>query len=158
MAGNAGLGRPKGSRNRFTADLLARMSEGRTPLDFASSLMHTQDAPIQYRLQAAKLTIPYVHTRPAPISEPVELELPEVETLEGLRQAVSAVLQAVASGAISAEVGRDIGQLLDVQRKSLQGDPGQERRTAEEAICDDSDREAAARTNGKGHSRCSQEL
>ena len=45
MSGNAGLGRPKGSRNRFTADLLARMTEGRTPVDFALCIMHTKRRP-----------------------------------------------------------------------------------------------------------------
>lgn len=120
MPGNAGLGRPKGSRNRFTADLLARMTEGRTPVDFALCVMHTQTAPIQIRLQAAKLALPYVHTRPAPVSEPVELELPAVDTLEGVSKAVAAVLHAVTSAAISAEVGRDLVAILDVQRKGLE--------------------------------------
>ena len=50
----------------------------------------------------------------------MELELPAVDTLEGVSKAVAAVLHAVTSGAISAEIGRDLVAILDVQRKSLE--------------------------------------
>jgi hypothetical protein len=120
MAGNAGLGRPKGSRNKATQELMALVAQGESPIAYAVGVMRNTHFNVTCRLQAAKLVAAYVQPRPAPAAESVELELPEVDTATGVTRAVAEVLRAVASGEVSADAGRDLVAILDVQRKSLE--------------------------------------
>ncbi len=120
MAGNAGLGRPKGSRNKATAELMALAAEGETPVEFGLRVMRDGEATMDQRLNAARFIAPYLHTRPAPSSEPVIVELPETETVDGVTKACAAVLRAVTGGKVAANIGRDLVSILDVQRKSLE--------------------------------------
>jgi hypothetical protein len=120
MPGNAGLGRPKGSRNKCTAELLALAAEGETPVEFGLRIMRDEDATLEQRLHAARFAAPYLHTKPAPASESVTIDLPETETVDGVTKAMAAVLRAVAGGKVGADVGRDLVSILDVQRKSLE--------------------------------------
>ena len=120
MAGNAGLGRPKGSRNKRTEELLALAGEGESPVEFGLRIMRDQDANLEQRLFAARFIAPYLHSRPATAAETVVVELPETETVDGVTKSMAAVLRAVAGGKLVSGVGRDIVSILDAQRRSLE--------------------------------------
>ena len=98
MAGTAGLGRPKGSRNRRTNDALALAGEGDTPVEFGLRVMRDEAQPIDVRLHGARIAAPYIHPKPFPLAEMVEIELPDTSTPEGVKAASAEVLQAVAQG------------------------------------------------------------
>jgi hypothetical protein len=120
MAGNAGMGRPKGSLNKRTAEMLALSADGESPVEFGIRIMRDEDASVEQRLQAARLIAPYLHSKPAATVQPVVVELPEVETVEGVTKACAAVLRAVAGGRLASTMGRDLVSILDVQRRSLE--------------------------------------
>jgi len=66
MSGNAGRGRPPGSRNKLTADTLALVSDGRTPVAFALEIMNDESKSMDLRLNAARIAAPYLHSKPQP--------------------------------------------------------------------------------------------
>jgi hypothetical protein len=118
MSGNAGMGRPKGSRNKWTEELLALAADGETPVEFGLRIMRDEKATLEQRLQAARFSAPFLHPRPPP-AEGAAFELPETDTVEGIARAAAAVLRAVADGRISATDGRHLVDVLDFQRLSL---------------------------------------
>ena len=71
MPEHAEKGRPNGSRNKSTAELLAAASEGETPVEFGLRIMRDAGASMEQRLHAARLAAPYLYARPAPAAEPV---------------------------------------------------------------------------------------
>ena len=119
MTGNAGVGRPKGSRNKWTTELLALAADGETPVEFGLRIMRDDKATVEQRLQAARFAAPFLHPRPPPPSEDAAFELPATDTLEGIAEAAGAILRAVADGRISALDGRHVADLLEFQRRSL---------------------------------------
>ena len=76
MAGNAGMGRPKGSLNKRTAALMELVEAGETPAAFGLRIMRDESQPLDVRLNAARLIAPYVHARPSPAGETVTFTLP----------------------------------------------------------------------------------
>lgn len=58
------LGRPVGSRNKRTQELLdAVMSTGITPVDYLLSVMRDTDNEQSVRVEAAKALLPYLHAK-----------------------------------------------------------------------------------------------
>ena len=113
------MGRPKGSRNKWTAELLALAADGETPVEFGLRVMRDATATLDQRLQAARFSAPFLHPRPPPPCEGVAFELPETRSAEGIAEAVAAVLRAVAEGRLTALDGRHLVEILDFQRLSL---------------------------------------
>lgn len=63
-----GAGRKKGTPNRATAELAARLAEtGETPLEFMLATMRDIDKEFHVRLDAAKSAAPYIHPKLAAI-------------------------------------------------------------------------------------------
>jgi hypothetical protein len=59
-----GAGRPKGSANKRTREIQARIeASGLSPLDYMLGVMSDQSADPAMRLDAAKAAAPYVHAR-----------------------------------------------------------------------------------------------
>jgi hypothetical protein len=139
MAGNAGMGRPKGSRNRRAAELLALAGDGETPVEFGLRIMRDEKASLEQRLQAARFAAPFLHPRPAPPPEDAGFELPETDTREGMSNAAAAVLRAVADGTINATDGIHLVGILDFKRMTVE-------RLADERRHEASRREIEART------------
>lgn len=66
--GNAGKGRPKGSRNKRTAEVIqAVKSSGMTPLEYLTSVFQDVEADEARRIDAAKAAAPYCHAKLQPI-------------------------------------------------------------------------------------------
>ena len=120
MAGSAGMGRPKGARNKRTRELLGIIGDGQSPVEFGLSIMRDDTKGLADRLHAARIVAPYVHPRPAPAGEMVTFELPEAATLQNVTVAVAAILKQVSQGKMSVTTGRDLVSMIDVQRKSIE--------------------------------------
>src|ERR687889_128108 len=108
MAGNAGKGRRKGTRNRRTQQFLALAGDGESPIEFGLSIMRDDTKDISIRLHAARMVAPYLHPRPAPAGEVITVELPEAATLQNVTEAVAAILKQVSQGKMSVTTGRDL--------------------------------------------------
>src|SRR5262245_40418873 len=83
-----GLGRPKGSRNKRTAELFARL-DARGDIDsadFLSSIVTNPNEPQEQRIQASGLLLPYRHpkmgTVPMPRYVDQPIQLPDFQSLE----------------------------------------------------------------------------
>ena len=64
-----GAGRPKGSRNRITLELVkAVQRDGLTPLEYLLKVMRDESLETSQRLEAAKLACPLVHPKIVAIS------------------------------------------------------------------------------------------
>ena len=116
-----GAGRPKGSVSRRHVDVLAgAASEGLTPVEYMLSLLRDEDAGQEQRAWAAEKAAPFIHPRPAPFSRPVEIELPDTSTIEGVNKALVAVTQAAASGKIAPSEAQSLAALIEAQRKAIE--------------------------------------
>ena len=59
-----GAGRRKGSRNKRTAELQARIrASGQDPLAFLLAVMRNPKAPLELRIDVATRALPYLHPR-----------------------------------------------------------------------------------------------
>src|SRR5262249_6045490 len=54
------------------------------------------------------------------LSMPIEIELPDTTTPEGAVKAVAVIIAAVAKGEISPVQAKDLGDLVEVQRKAIE--------------------------------------
>jgi hypothetical protein len=120
MAGNAGLGRPKGARNKLTRETLALVADGSTPVAFALEIMRDDSKCLDVRLYSAKIAAPYLHSRPQPEPRLVTFELPESISPGDLSQVHLKVLKSVAAGELSLEEGKDISAMLENQRRIIE--------------------------------------
>src|SRR5262245_24626384 len=59
-------GRKPGSVSKHIKEAEERARRGITPLDYALSVMHDENAGMPFRLDACKAAIPYLHARRAP--------------------------------------------------------------------------------------------
>lgn len=119
MQGNAGKGRPKGSRNKWTEELLALAGDGETPVEFGLRVLRDEKATLDQRLQAARFCAPFLHPRSPPPAPGVAFELPESDTPRGVAEAAAAILRAVADGRITALDGRHLVDILEFQRRTI---------------------------------------
>jgi len=84
------------------------------------SLLRDEDAGQERRAWAAEKAAPFIHPRPAPVSRPVEIELPDTSTIEGVNKALAAITQAAASGAIAPSEAQSFAALIEAQRKAIE--------------------------------------
>ena len=133
MAGNAGMGRPKGSLNKRTSALMELVEAGESPAAFGLRIMRDDTQPLDVRLNAARLIAPYVHARPSPAGETVNVTLPDASTPDGILQASGAIMKAVAEGELAVSMGKDLMDMLDSHRRGLELTVIEERLQALEA-------------------------
>jgi hypothetical protein len=81
------LGRPKGSRNKRTAELFQRL-EARgdlDPADLLSSIVSNPEEPKELRIQASSVLLPYMHPKwqstPSPRYPEDQIKIPEFTSL-----------------------------------------------------------------------------
>src|SRR5579863_867213 len=103
MGNTAGMGRTPGSRNKRTVFQIALESDGKLIIDKIKDQALKSD-PAAMRLCIERL-VPVV--RP-PLRR---FAMPPVDTAEQLKEAVSAVVQAVADGMVSAREGESVARI-----------------------------------------------
>lgn len=121
MAGNAGKGREAGSRNRRTLALLELAEQGETPCAFALRIMRDESEPHPFRMEAARIAAPYVHSKPQPEPRFVSFDLPEqIADCADLLAVHTSLIRATANGEVAIEEAREVSALLETHRKVLE--------------------------------------
>jgi hypothetical protein len=85
-------GRKKGSRNKRTSELQARIrATGMDPLAFMIAVMRNAKAPLEMRFEAARSAAPYVHPRLTAVEHSgadggaVQVDVKQVSDIEAAR-------------------------------------------------------------------------
>jgi hypothetical protein len=116
-----GAGRPKGSLSRRHVEVLAgATASGLTPVEYMLSIMRDEAADEKRRAWAAEKAAPFIHPRPTPIAQPIEIDLPDTTTLEGMKDALGRILSAVATGQIAPGEAQSLSALIEYQRKVIE--------------------------------------
>jgi len=71
-------------------------------------------------LEATKVLIPYLLGRPKVQESEIKINLPKLQTTGDLLEANSAILAAVADGAVTLEEAAQLGSIVDLSRKTLE--------------------------------------
>ena len=121
MAGNAGKGRPQGSRNKLTEETLALTAEGESPLALMIRVSRDDLQDLSMRLNAARWAAPFLHSKPYPEQPTVSFRLPgTITTAAGLTGAHAEILKAVAEGNLAVTLARDLSAILETQRRLVE--------------------------------------
>jgi len=106
-------GRPQGSRNKATLAMEALM-DGQAETITQKAI----DLALEGDTTALRLCLERI--LPPRKSRPVNITLPEVKTAEGVAEAQSVVVQAVADGELTPEEGSIITGNLEARRKAIE--------------------------------------
>jgi hypothetical protein len=111
-------GRAKGSLNRATAEVRALASEyGEAALEELARLANEAESE-QARIAACNGILKRAYGDSNGV--PIEIDLPDTSTPTGVVAGIAAIIQAVSKGDISTEAGRDLGALIDMQRRAIE--------------------------------------
>ena len=114
-------GRKRGTPNVKSAEVIAKaLEEGITPIEFMLNIMRDEDADPKERHWAAEKCAPFIHPRPAPIPRTVEIELPDLGTIEGIKLAVEKVATETALGNLSPSEAQSFVSIIEAQRKTIE--------------------------------------
>lgn len=116
-----GAGRPKGSVSKRHVEMLAgAVSEGITPVEYMLKVLRDENADDKSKAWAAEKAAPYIHPRPAPLARPIEIDLPDTSTIEGVSAALNKITQAVATGDITTAEAQGLVSIVESQRKAIE--------------------------------------
>lgn len=112
IGNTAGKGRAPGSRNKRTVFQIALEIDGEKIIELIKEQALKSD-PAAMRLCIERLV---------PVLRPPlrRFFLPPVDTAAQLKEAVSAVVQAVAEGMVSAQEGECVARIIETQRKNIE--------------------------------------
>jgi hypothetical protein len=97
------------------------MMDGRqTPLEYLMDVMADPEADEKRRDWAAEKAAAFLHPRPQPVARPVEIELPDTSTAEGITAALSVITKAAAGGQIAPAEAQSLSALIEAQRKAIE--------------------------------------
>ena len=123
MIGGArpGSGRKRGSPNVKSAEVIAKaLEEGVTPIEYMLDIMRDDKADQKERQWAAEKCAPFIHPRPAPVPRRVEIELPDLGTIEGIKLAVEKVASETALGNLAPSEAQSFVSIIEAQRKTIE--------------------------------------
>lgn len=101
--------------------MLASISEsGLTPVEYMLSIMRNEQADTRDRAWAAEKAAPYIHARPAPTANRIEIELPDTSTIDGIMLAMAAITKSVSKGEIAPSEAQGVVSILEAQRKAIE--------------------------------------
>jgi hypothetical protein len=110
--GPGGPGRPKGARSKVARMLDDLATEdARTIGDALLTLAKAGD------MAAMRLVVDRIW--PVSKGRAVEVDLPAMTTADDLARGVGAIVAAVAAGELTTEEGRDLGAMLETQRRAI---------------------------------------
>ncbi len=116
-------GRPKGSLNRKSVELLAGAANaGVTPVEYMLSVLRDESAPEERKCWAAEKAAPYIHPKPQPIARCIDIELPDTGTIEGIKAALAKITFSAAAGRIAPGEAQSMAALVEAQRKMIEMD------------------------------------
>ena len=115
-----GAGRRKGTPNVKTAEVLANaLQDGLTPVEYMLNTMRDENADQKERQWAAEKAAPYCHPRPAPVQRTIEIDLPDISTIEGIKDAISKIAREAALGTIAPAEAQSLVAVVETQRKTI---------------------------------------
>jgi hypothetical protein len=118
-----GAGRPKGSVSRRSIEVLsAAVLEGVSPVEYMLKILRNENADAKERAWAAEKSAPYLHPRPAPLARAITIDLPDTDTVEGIRAALTRIVQAMGAGEIAPSEGQSLIAVVEAQRKAIETD------------------------------------
>ena len=118
-----GAGRPKGSVNQRTVDMLAdAATAGISPIEYMLRILRNDEADPKERAWAAEKAAPYLHPRPAPVPRPIRIELPDTSTVDGIRAGLQSIARSIANGEIAPVDGQGLIAVVEAQRKAIETD------------------------------------
>lgn len=106
-------GKPKGARNHATRMVLSLMESGAEEIARA-----VVEAAKGGDVAAARFILERL--APPMRERPISLELPDIETAEGIAKAQAVVLQAVAAGELTPGEGNVVAGIVEARRKALE--------------------------------------
>lgn len=106
-------GKPKGTKNHAT-----RLAE--SLLDGDTEKLTRKAVELALSGDTAALRLCLERILPPRKSRPVNITLPEAKTVDGVAEAQSAVVQAVADGELTPEEGSTITGILEARRKAIE--------------------------------------
>jgi hypothetical protein len=116
-----GAGRKPGTPNRKTAEVAEAIdATGMSPLDYLVTLYRDATAEAKDRAWAANAAAPYCHPRMAPTAQRITIDLPDTKAVDGVRDAIAAVVQAIAGGVIAPAEGNSLVAVIEAQRKAIE--------------------------------------
>ena len=101
-------GRPKGTRNRRTQEILDLIQArgDKDPLDALSEIVSTSENP-DHRISAANILAPYLHskcaTKPAPRFIPEPITVPIFQSIEEAEQFLNSIAVRLGAGEIDSQ-------------------------------------------------------
>lgn len=117
----AGAGRPAGSVNRRSSEVIAEaLADGKTPLEYMLEIMRDENAEEKRRDWAAEKCANFVHPRPAPMERTVSVKLPDTSTPEGIDKALDAIIAAMGKGELSPSEGQSFISVIEARRKAIE--------------------------------------
>lgn len=116
----AGAGRPAGSLNRRSVEILAAVADGLSPLEYMLGVMRDENAAPDARAWAAEKAAPFFHPKPAPMHRLVHLRLPKTDTADGVKNALAKILEATAAGKIAPAEAQSLVAVIEAQRKAIE--------------------------------------
>lgn len=119
-------GKPKGTRNHATRMVLALMDGAAQEITQAII-----DAAKGGDLSAAKLVIERI--APPMRERPIQIDLPDTHTAEGISAAQNTIVQAVGSGNLLPGEGTALSAIVEAKRKALETEELEKRISALEA-------------------------
>ncbi|WP_425419620.1 hypothetical protein [Oricola indica] len=115
-----GAGRKKGSPNVKSAEVIASaMEAGITPVEYMLGIMRDETKDAKDRAWAAEKAAPFVHPRPAPVPRTVEIDLPDIATTEGIKQAIAQIAAEVAAGNLAPTEAQSLVAIINAQKDAI---------------------------------------
>lgn len=122
-----GAGRPAGTLNRRSVEILAAVADGMSPIEYMLGIMRDESADADNRAWAAEKAAPYFHPKPAPMPRLVTLDLPKTDTAEGVRSALARIVEATAAGQIAPAEAQSLVAVIEAQRRAIEAVDHEER-------------------------------
>jgi hypothetical protein len=116
-----GAGRKPGTPNIKTTEVLAKaLEQGLTPVEYMLALMRDDAAESKDRQWAAEKAAPYVHPRPSPLPRAIEIGLPDISTVDGIKAAIATVTRETAMGNPAPSEAQSLVAVIEAQRKAIE--------------------------------------
>lgn len=115
-----GAGRKPGSVAVRSAEALSEaMDGGQLPVEYLLGLMRDEARDEKTRAWAAEKAAPFCHPRPAPTPRTVEIDLPDIATVEGIQAAIAKIAQEVAVGNLAPAEAQSLVSIIDAQKDAI---------------------------------------
>ena len=115
-----GAGRKPGSVAIRSAEALCEaMDGGQLPVEYLLGLMRDETRDEKPRSWAAEKAAPFCHPRPAPTPRTIEIDLPDISTVEGIKAAIAKVAQETGLGNLAPAEAQSLVSIIDAQKDAI---------------------------------------